>query len=48
MALAMLLPVSPGLRADWKQLLPHLVGCYLVCLIKGLLLLKTDFLLRLK
>jgi hypothetical protein len=38
MALTMLLPVGLGLRADWKQLLPHLVGCYLICLIKGLLL----------
>ena len=38
MALAMLLPVGPGLRADWKQLLAHLAGCYLVCLIKGLLI----------
>src|SRR2546426_2485519 len=38
MALTMLLPVGLGLRAHWKQLLPHLVGCYPVCLIKGLLL----------
>src|SRR5712691_6635482 len=38
LAYTLLLPVGPNPGADWKQLLPHLVDCYLACFIKGLLL----------